>query len=136
MSGENGSTSIAVAALAPGSGVFHPELGDGVMLRAEGGGYARVFFKGHGERQVLLNALNRQATWNEQVVASPQPATPEAVKKLWLAIEAERLPLIDSAATLTCAKVDLLPHQIVPTYKVANASPRRYLVADPNESDE
>ena len=115
--------------LAPGSGVVHGELGDGVLLRVEGD-YARVFFKGHGERQVLLHALSRSATWNEQVVASPRPATPAALRKLWLAIEAERLPLMDVAATLTSAKVDLLPHQIVLTYKVANASPRRFLVAD------
>ncbi|MEX2215951.1 MAG: SNF2-related protein [Phycisphaeraceae bacterium] len=52
------------------------------------------------------------------------------MRRLWLAIEAERLPLMESSATLTSAKVDLLPHQIVLTYKVANASPRRFLVAD------
>ena len=39
-------------------------------------------------------------------------------------------PLLESAATLTAAKVDLLPHQIVLTYRIANASPRRFLVAD------
>jgi SNF2 family DNA or RNA helicase len=49
---------------------------------------------------------------------------------LWLALEAEQLPLMESAATLTAAKVDLLPHQIVLTYRVANASPRRFLIAD------
>ena len=114
----------------PGGVVVHAELGEGVFLGLEGGGYARVFFKGHGERQVLASALGRAATWNEQVVASARPATPDAVRRLWLAIEAERLPLMDSAATLTSAKVDLLPHQIVLTYKVANASPRRFLVAD------
>lgn len=119
-----------VAPLAPGDGVVHPELGEGVFLGLEGGGYARVFFKGHGERQVSITALGRAATWNEQVIASPQPATPQAVQKLWAAIEAERLPLMDSAATLTSAKVDLLPHQIVLTYKIANATPRRFLVAD------
>ena len=37
---------------------------------------------------------------------------------------------MESAATLTAAKVDLLPHQIVLTYRVANASPRRFLIAD------
>ena len=31
---------------------------------------------------------------------------------------------------MTAAKVDLLPHQIVLTYRVANASPRRFLIAD------
>ena len=113
-----------------GEAVVHAELGQGVLLRVEVSGYARVFFRGHGERQVPVTALSRFRTWEEQVVSSLQPATPEAVQRLWLAIEAERLPLIDSAATLTSAKVDLLPHQIVLTYKIANASPRRFLVAD------
>jgi ERCC4-related helicase len=129
MSSSVDTASADLHGLAPGSGVVHDELGDGILLRVESG-YARVFFKGHGERQVLLHALRRSATWNEQVVASPRPATPEALRKLWLALEAERLPLMDAAATLTSAKVDLLPHQIVLTYKVANASPRRFLVAD------
>lgn len=119
-----------VTAASPGDTVVHAELGEGVLLRIEAGGYARAFFRAHGERQVLLASLERAATWNEQVVASPRPATAEAVRRLWLAIEAERLPLMDSAATLTSAKVDLLPHQIVLTYKIANASPRRFLVAD------
>lgn len=113
-----------------GDAVVHAELGEGVLLRQEVGGYARVFFRGHGERQVVAHALSRATTWNEQVVSNVRPATPEALRRLWLAIEAERLPLMDSAATLTSAKVDLLPHQIVLTYKIANASPRRHLVAD------
>ncbi len=117
-------------ALSPGDVVIHPELGEGVLLRMDGGGYARAFFRTHGERQVLVSSLARTATWNQQVTAAPQPATAGAVRRLWLAIEAERLPLMESAATLTSAKVDLLPHQIVLTYKIANASPRRFLVAD------
>lgn len=120
----------AVGEFSPGDTVIHTELGEGVLLRVEGGGYARAFFRAHGERQVLVSSLARAATWNEQVVASPQPATAEVLRRLWLAVEAERLPLMDSAATLTSAKVDLLPHQIVLTYKIANASPRRFLVAD------
>lgn len=130
MSDAIGTVSSKAHGFTPGSSVIHAELGDGVVLGIEGGGYARVFFKGHGERQVLIHALSRSATWNDQVVSSPQPATADALRKLWLAIEAERLPLMDTAATLTSAKVDLLPHQIVLTYKVANASPRRFLVAD------
>ena len=51
-------------------------------------------------------------------------------EELWLAIEAEQLPLLENAATLTAAKVDLLPHQIVLTHRIANASPRRFLIAD------
>ena len=58
------------------------------------------------------------------------PANAEALGRLWLAIEAEQLPLLENAATLTAAKVDLLPHQIVLTHRIANASPRRFLIAD------
>ncbi len=127
MSIGNKQSSVGVEA---GDTVVHPELGEGVMLRREEGGYARVFFRGHGERQVVAGALVRAGTWNEQVVRGIRPATTEALRKLWLAVEAERLPLMDGAATLTSAKVDLLPHQIVLTYKVANATPRRFLIAD------
>jgi hypothetical protein len=37
---------------------------------------------------------------------------------------------MESAAALTAAKIDLLPHQVVLTHRVATALPRRYLVAD------
>ena len=37
---------------------------------------------------------------------------------------------MESAATLTSAKVDLLPHQVVIVHRVANARPRRFLIAD------
>src|SRR4051794_25979736 len=113
------STKQSSNGMASGDTVHHSELGEGVILRLEAGGYARVFFRGYGERQVVAHGLSRAATWNEQVVSHIRPATPEAIRRLWLAIEAERLPLMDRAATLTSAKVDLLPHQIVLTYKVA-----------------
>jgi len=105
-------------------------MGEGVFLAAEPGGYATVFFQQLGERRVPLSALQRALSWEEQVVAHIRPAARDAALKLWLALEAEQLPLRESAATLTAAKVDLLPHQIVLTYRVANASPRRFLIAD------
>ena len=52
------------------------------------------------------------------------------LKRAWLACEAHSLPLVDNAAALTAAPIDLLPHQVVLTHRVATASPRRYLVAD------
>ena len=58
------------------------------------------------------------------------PATPDRLEQLWLAVEAEELPLMESATTLTSAKVDLLPHQVVLVHRVANARPKRFLVAD------
>ena len=116
--------------LVAGQSVAHPEMGDGVVVAVERGGYARVFFRAHGERQVSVALLSQALAWEEGVVSEVRPATEEAVRKLWLSLEAERLPLLDSAATLTAAKVDLLPHQIVLTYRVANTTPRRFLVAD------
>ncbi|MBR0948666.1 DEAD/DEAH box helicase, partial [Bradyrhizobium liaoningense] len=51
-------------------------------------------------------------------------------RKAWLSYEAHALPLMESASALTSAKIDLLPHQVVLTHRVATASPRRYLIAD------
>ena len=116
--------------LVAGARVSHGEYGSGVFIARESGGFARVFFQEHGERQVPATALEQSLTWEQKVIASVKPATPEAVEALWLAIEAEQLPLMESSPTLTAAKVDLLPHQIVLTYRIANASPRRFLIAD------
>src|SRR5262245_57832531 len=116
--------------LIAGSRVTHPELGTGVFIGSEPSGYARVFFQQYGERQVPVTTLARSLTWDEEVISHIRPATPEALQRLWLAIEAEQLPLLENAATLTAAKVDLLPHQIVLTYRIANSSPRRFLIAD------
>ncbi|HFK4733043.1 TPA: DEAD/DEAH box helicase, partial [Klebsiella pneumoniae] len=44
--------------------------------------------------------------------------------------EAHALPVMESASALTSAKIDLLPHQVVLTHRIATASPRRYLIAD------
>ena len=79
---------------------------------------------------MLLAALSPALTWDEEVIESVRPSTSEDLKRLWLAIEAEELPLLENAATLTAAKVDLLPHQIVLTHKIANSPSRRYLIAD------
>jgi superfamily II DNA or RNA helicase len=51
-------------------------------------------------------------------------------RKAWLAFEAHALPVMESASALTSAKIDLLPHQVVLTHRIATASPRRYLIAD------
>lgn len=122
--------STAFRDLKSGTRVSHPEMGSGVFIAVETGGYARVFFQQHGERQVPLSSIQSALSWEEEVIANVRPATTEGVQSLWLALESERLPLLESAATLTSAKVDLLPHQIVLTYRVANSSPRRFLIAD------
>ena len=122
--------SSAFPEIATGSRVSHPELGTGIFIKPEPTGYARVFFQNFGERQVALSALTATLTWDEEVVSLIRPATPEGLEQLWLSLEAEQLPLLKNAAILTAAKVDLLPHQIVLTHRIANSSPRRFLVAD------
>jgi superfamily II DNA or RNA helicase len=54
----------------------------------------------------------------------------DRARKAWLCYEAHALPIMESASALTSAKIDLLPHQVVLTHRIATASPRRYLVAD------
>lgn len=114
----------------PGLKVRHPELGDGVVVGREPTGYITVFFREHGERQVSAESLKHAADRYDQIVQGMKPATPELAERLWLAIEAEELPLMESAATLTAAKVDLLPHQVVLVHRIANARPKRFLIAD------
>ena len=65
-----------------------------------------------------------------EMIQHVMPASSEALQRLWLAIEAEQLPLIANTVSLTAAKIDLLPHQIVLTHRIAEASPRRFLIAD------
>jgi len=114
----------------PGQKVSHPELGQGVVVGREPSGYITVFFRAHGERQVSAESLSLALDRYDQIVQSMVPATAEGLERLWLAVEAEELPLIESAATLTSAKVDLLPHQVVLVHRVANARPKRFLIAD------
>lgn len=101
-----------------------------MVVGLESAGFVRVFFRSLGERQVPLQALQESESWSDRVIAGLKPVTPEAVERLWLAVEAAELPLMESAATLTSAKVDLLPHQVVLVHRVANARPRRFLIAD------
>ncbi len=44
-----------------GTRVSHSEFGAGVFIATEPGGYARVFFQEHGERQVPTSALSSRS---------------------------------------------------------------------------
>jgi SNF2 family DNA or RNA helicase len=114
----------------PGHKVVHPGLGEGVVISREQTGYLTVFFRAYGERQVPAETLSPAADRYDLIAAAMAPATPERLEKLWLAVEAEELPLMECAATLTSAKVDLLPHQVVLVHRIANATPKRFLIAD------
>lgn len=111
----------------PGERVHHHEFGQGVVISTSGD-YARIFFP-QGERQVPVSTLAVALSHNERVVANIASGA-ERATKAWLSWKAHELPLLDSASSLTSAKIDLLPHQVVLTHRIASASPRRFLIAD------
>lgn len=114
----------------PGLRVSHNEYGDGVVIGREITGYVSVFFQSLGERRVPADSLCQAADQYDRIVDGMASATPERVEDLWLAVESEEIPLMESAAVLTSAKVDLLPHQVVLVHRIANARPKRFLIAD------
>lgn len=119
---------LSTDAIAPGQRVKHAQFGEGVVVSAPVDGYARVFFQG-GERQVAIASLTLAFGWAQRVVAGVGQGRDRA-RRAWLAWQAHALPLMDSAASLTSAKIDLLPHQVVLTHRVTTTAPRRFLVAD------
>ena len=112
----------------PGVRVTHADLGEGVLLETSRDGYVRAFF-GTGERRVPLTALRPALSRTERVLANVA-GTAERLRAIRLTLQAHMLPLMESAAALTSARIDLLPHQVVLTHRVATASPRRFLIAD------
>ena len=118
----------AVVQFKPGERITHQDLGRGVVLDAVNDGYLRAFF-GVGERRVPVNTVRREVTRTERILRSLEGGI-ERSRKAWLSYEAHALPVMESASALTSAKIDLLPHQVVLTHRIATASPRRYLIAD------
>lgn len=112
----------------PGQRVRHAEYGEGVTVAAASDGFTRVFFS-TGERQVPVASLAPALGRSEQIIQNVGHGE-RRNRRAWLAYQAHALPLIESAAALTSAKIDLLPHQVVLTHRIATASPRRFLIAD------
>lgn len=112
----------------PGERITHPELGAGVVLELAHDGYLRAFFS-VGERRVPLANVRRELSRTERILRSVE-GTPERLRNVWLSYEAHALPVMESASALTSARIDLLPHQVVLTHRIATASPRRFLIAD------
>jgi len=112
----------------PGERIHHPAFGQGVVLDDAQDGYLRAFF-GIGERRVPVGSLRRELSRTERILRAVD-GSPERARKAWLSYEAHALPLMEGAPALTSAKIDLLPHQVVLTHRVATASPRRFLIAD------
>lgn len=114
--------------LTPGQRVGHAEHGDGVLVSVPSNGFVRVFFL-TGERQVPVSSLTLALGRSEQIIRSTAAGERRA-RRAWLAYQAHALPLLEGAAALTSAKIDLLPHQVVLTHRVATSAPRRFLIAD------
>jgi superfamily II DNA or RNA helicase len=112
----------------PGERITHQEHGQGVVLDAVREGYLRAFF-GVGERRVPVGSIRRVLSRTERILRAVDGGA-ERGRKAWLSYEAHALPIMESASALTSAKIDLLPHQVVLTHRIATASPRRYLIAD------
>ena len=119
---------MEAAHFAPGERIKHPEFGAGVVLDAPKDGYLRAFFS-IGERRVPLMIVQREASRTECILRSVEGSS-ERARNVWLSCEAHALPIVESASALTSARIDLLPHQVVLTHRIATASPRRFLIAD------
>ena len=112
----------------PGDRITHREFGQGVVLDTTRDGYLRAFF-GAGERRVPITSIRRQLSRTERILRGVD-GDPDRTRSAWLSYEAHALPVMESASALTSARIDLLPHQVVLTHRIATASPRRYLIAD------
>jgi superfamily II DNA or RNA helicase len=112
----------------PGQRVRHAEFGEGVVVAVPVEELVKVFFP-VGERQVPVAGLSPALSRSELIVLNAKGDSKRALRA-WLCYQAHALPLMDNVSALTSAKIDLLPHQVVLTHRIATASPRRFLVAD------
>jgi len=112
----------------PGERVRHADLGEGVVIATPVEGFIKVFFPS-GERQLPIAGLTSALSRSEIIVANARGDNKRALRS-WLSYQSYALPLMDNVSALTSAKIDLLPHQVVLTHRVATASPRRFLIAD------
>ena len=112
----------------PGERVRHADLGEGVVIATPLEGFVKVFFPS-GERQLPVTGLTSALSRSEIAVVNAK-GDPKRALRSWLCYQAHALPLMDNVSSLTSAKIDLLPHQVVLTHRIATASPRRFLIAD------
>ena len=112
----------------PGMRVFHREYGEGVITESERNGYAQVFFAS-GERSVDVATLRSFRSRNDRVLATVAGGE-KRQEAASLVVEAHELSYAVNATELLAAPIDLLPHQIVLTHRIASSVPRRVLIAD------
>src|SRR5687768_11887769 len=96
--------SATETSLQVGQRIVHQEFGEGVIVDVPQNGYVRAFFP-QGERQVPVGSIRFQVSRNERIIKNVE-GTVERLRTLRLVTEAYSLPLMESAAALTAAKVD------------------------------
>src|ERR1700737_1286400 len=106
-----GSNAVNLVGLRPGERVRHADLGEGVVVAAPVEGFVKVFFPS-GERQLPVAGLSPARSRSEIIVLNSQGDS-KRMLRAWLCYQAHALPLMDNASSLTSAKIDLLPHQVV-----------------------
>jgi superfamily II DNA or RNA helicase len=119
---------MAYVQIGPGQRITHPQFGAGVVIEAPVDGFVRAFFS-TGERRVSIEAVSAGLSKAESVIAGLSGQAGR-LRDAWLHYEAHALPIIASAPALTSAKIDLLPHQVVLTHRIASSVSRRFLIAD------
>lgn len=119
---------MALVQIGPGRRISHPQFGAGVVIEAPADGFVRAFFA-TGERRVAVETVSAGLSKAEAAIAGLS-GHPGRLRTAWLHYEAHALPVIASAPALTSAKIDLLPHQVVLTHRIASSVSRRFLIAD------
>jgi len=112
----------------PGQRVIHDSFGEGVVIGPAANNYLHVYFPS-GDRRVHHDTIRSAPSRTDRILSNVEGSA-ERIRNAWLHYEAYALPLMENAAALTAARIDLLPHQVVLTHRIATASPRRFLVAD------
>ena len=126
--GSGNAKSLSQLSVELGTRVYHPEFGDGVVIRPEHGGFVEVFFSA-GEQNVDVAALQPFRSHADRMLTTVSFGE-ERQKIARLVCEAYELPGAVAGPELTSAPIDLLPHQIVLTHRVSAVAPRRFLIAD------
>src|ERR1700737_1878242 len=114
--------------IGPGQRITHPQFGAGVVIEGPADGFVRAFFSA-GERRVSIETVSAGLSKAEAVIAGLSGEAGR-LREAWLYYETHALPVTASAPALTSAKIDLLPHQVVLTHRIASSVSRRFLIAD------
>ena len=111
-----------------GNRIRHPDFGEGVIINVPSNGFISVFFS-IGEKVVPVDSLQIENSRSEQIIENTNSGIIRS-QKAYLLYQSYKLPLLEGSSALTSAKIDLLPHQVVLTHKIAITNPRRFLIAD------